>query len=367
MGIAHFVIKRFLLLILLLASTIYPASAAVVRESGLVRVEAPDQYAKYADAIVGHANAALRHLHSKTGDSLLVPVTFQLIATEREFIEEAGSIGENSLAVAFGGQNRVIINREAISQNASDRIEAVLAHELAHVYLDVKCRGPVPHWVHEGVAQMVAGEWMEAPSAMALAVASFTGGLIPAKDLVERFPSDITRRNQAYAQAYSFTRYIVREDFGNSLPSFLTAIRGDDGAAYLRSLSSSLDLLELENAWQRELRSPGTLLWLIASSGFLWGVAMVLVVLAYLVKRRRSQHLRRQWAREEMLAAEFGSMPVPSAFSDTGDDPWSEESEDAAGHFMDQHVAEGELYEKDYLGLEDDDDDDDEAGSYARR
>ncbi len=291
----------------------------VVLEQRLLRVEAPAENEKYAKSVLSHATAALRIVNDQAGEAMHIPITFEVVPTEKEFLTRAGGVGENSLAVSLGGQARVLISRPAMAESGSDKIRQVLVHELAHVYLDAKTAAPVPRWVHEGVAQALAGEWADAPSEGRMAIAAYTGGLIPLRNLINGFPSDQTRRDMAYAQSYSVVRYLVRNDFGNSLALFLRAIRGEEGKDYLKSLSGGIHLESVDYRWRSELRHPRFLFTIVLSSGFLWGAAALLLLFAYVVKRRRSKVLRQQWAREEMLAAEYGSMTVPHDTRETWD------------------------------------------------
>jgi hypothetical protein len=304
------------------------AAAPVVRESGLIRVEAPAGLDNYALSVMSHATAAMRTLNRATGDALLVPVKFIVAADERAFLALAGGEGEQSLAVSLGGQQTVVISRPAMMKSNPDKIQQVLAHELAHVYLDVRCKVPVPRWVHEGVAQMVAGEWTDAPGDGAMALAAYTGGLIPLSDLVATFPRDETQRTVAYAEAYSAMRYLVQTAHGNSLRNFLEKIRGDDGREYLKSLSEGVELAALQSRWQSELKSPLFVTTLLLGSGFFWGMAALLAVVAYAVVRRRGKKIRQGWATEEAMAAEWGEPPHEAEWiegaPDADDAAWQE-------------------------------------------
>jgi len=285
-----------------------PDNPVIGKEETLIRVEAADENQRYVQFVRGHATSALRALNQKTGDALLVPITFVVAENDSRFNELAGGGSEHSLAVAFGEEQKVIINYQLMAQSGADKIHQVLVHELAHVYLDVKCQPRVPHWVHEGVAQEIAGEWTTAPGDAQLAIAAYTGGLIPLDHLVHGFPRNASRRDQAYAEAYSAIRFLVREDYGNSLQAFLAAIRGTHGAEALKSLSGGIELDALELRWRNDLKSPLFALSILVSSGFFWGLAAVLVLIAYFYKRRRSKLIRQQWAREEAIAEEYESI-----------------------------------------------------------
>lgn len=278
-----------------------PEDSAVVVEQGLLRVEAPKGLGRYAENVLGHATAAMRSLNQSTGDALLVRVRFVVADTEARFLELTGSSGEQSLAVAFGGEQLVVISRPAMVKSGSDRIHQVLVHELAHVYLDVKCKAMVPRWVHEGVAQIVSGQWTDAPGEGTMAISAYTGGLLPLRDLVVSFPSDVSQRNLAYAESFSAMRFVVRERHENSLRHFLASVRGEEGKKYLESLAGGIALDALDQQWQGRLRSPVFLTTVFLGSSVFWGLGAILVVVAWVLKRRHSKVLREEWKQEDAL------------------------------------------------------------------
>lgn len=306
-------LRAMVLTLAVFGSISLPAAAAsgdaVVRESGLLRVEAPANFDRYADSVLSHATAAMRNLNQATGDPLLAPVRFILAPDEATFLELAGNEGEQSLAVSLGGAQTVVVSRPAMMKAGADKILQVLTHELAHVYLDVRCRGAVPRWVHEGVAQLLAGEWTDGPGDATLTIAAYTGGLIPLAELVQGFPLDVTRRQMAYAEAYSAVRFLVREDHSNSPHQFLRRLSGDDGREYLRTLSGGVELMALQKRWQTELRSPLAIAAILLGNGFFWGLSAALVIAAWFVVRRRSRVIRSRWAAEEAEAAEWNEPP----------------------------------------------------------
>lgn len=331
-------------------------TAPVQLKNDLVTVVAPAGRDTYAKTVMGHATAALRTVNNRTGDALLVPIQFTVAQTEADFKQQVGNTGENTLAVALGSRREIVINYEAMARSASDKIQQVLVHELAHVYLDVRCTGPVPHWVHEGVAQMMAGEWPDSPGSGHLALSAYTGGLIPLRELVSGFPIDISRRNMAYAESLSAVQFLVQQDYGGSLKQFLAAIRGEQGEARLKELAGGVALDAFTLRWKTDLRSPVYLLGVLVSSGFFWGVTALLVVAAWVVVRRRSRLIRKQWAYEEAMAGEFES--IIDRVERFDEELASAHGDDAPLYDDDEHYLEETPYDR-YLAEKEESDPDD--------
>jgi hypothetical protein len=262
-------------------------------------IECRPQEQKWAADLVKAAAAARRRLNDVTRDALMVRIRMILAPTKQLFLELAGGGAENSVAVAMGGQQLVIVNMEQLQSQGFEQVGNILVHELAHVYLDVRCNGPVPRWLHEGVAQMAAGEITGSGSSLLLA--RMFGRLIPLGELEQRFPPGLEREQLAYRESHSVVEFIVNKRHDGSLPAFLESIRGEDGAHDLDLFWSPVYREALQAQWRASIGGWREWLVAIATSGSFWTVIAALTVLAWFVRRRRSKALRREWDEEEKL------------------------------------------------------------------
>jgi hypothetical protein len=127
-----------------------------------------------------------------------------------------------------------------------------IPHELAHI-LTYDLMGEryslLPVWLSEGLATQV--ELAANPDyPLALSAASEQGALLPINDLCESFPPERGRLFLAYAEAGSFTRFVV-DKFGQTGLLALISAYGDGqncAQGMQRALGQPLD--KLENEWR---------------------------------------------------------------------------------------------------------------------
>jgi hypothetical protein len=262
-------------------------------------IEAREEEHKWAPDIIKAAVAARRRLNEVTRDALMVRIRMILAPTQQLFLQLAGGGAENSVAVAVGGQQLVIINMEQLRSQGFERFGNVLVHELAHVYLDVRCTGPVPRWLHEGIAQTIAGE--ATGSASSLLLAKMLGQLIPLSDIERRFPTGLEREQLAYRESYSVVEFLIAHRHDGSMPALLSSIRGDEGLHNVELYWSPVYRDALQSQWRATIGGWREWAGAVATSGSFWTLIAALTVLAWFVRRRRNKDLRREWDEEEKL------------------------------------------------------------------
>lgn len=150
------------------------------------------------------------------------PARFTVIVyAERNFRRVAG---QRDWAVGlYDGRIRV-----RLDDLGSDRIQPVIAHELAHAFL-AQTYGPmVPIWVHEGFAQF----FQESPTQDRRPLEPFVlwaakASWIPLKWLDHHFQQPSSREDlgRAYFQAWVVFGFLVRQAGMDSLKRFLAALQ----------------------------------------------------------------------------------------------------------------------------------------------
>jgi hypothetical protein len=190
-------------------------------------------------------------------------------------------------------------------------LDQTLAHELAHLALDRAIgEGRVPRWLTEGFAWQHSADasWERGWTLMGAVV---RGDIRRLHELEDRFPADERAVGLAYAESYDFVGFLVARGRWQDSDD-----DGDTGAyrQFLAELSQgkSLDdaalsaygrnIVQLETEWLGTLRDR--YLWLPASVlvGMVWGLGGVLLVLAWMRRKRQGRARMRQWELEEALA-----------------------------------------------------------------
>jgi hypothetical protein len=214
--------------------------------------------------------------------------------------------------VAKGTQGLVVLDVESLARSPLGSTRGVLIHELVHLVLHerfVNASHGLPAWLEEGVAQVLAGT-IHLGEDDVLDGALLSGTLLSIQQLEEGFPSDPMGARLAYAESESFVQYLETRMGGGRLGSLLDAFQeGDVFVALDRATGESYgDLEKGWIEWLHERRSP-ILSFLRRMSWF--GFGAVLVVLAFLRRRRRDAALRRGW--------ESTDPPASSPESESGD------------------------------------------------
>lgn len=179
-------------------------------------------------------------------------------------------------------------------------MDAVLTHELSHVALRRAVGGAeLPRWFVEGVAVYQAGEYgME--RTRTLWQATVQGRVVPLERLSDRFPARPHQVNVAYAQSADLVAYLRRDDGGaRRFREVLANVRS--GMSFEQAVRSAygVSLVVIEDRWREDLHSRFRTMPLLVSGGTFWALASVLIVLAYVRRKKRNKKVLTKWAEDE--------------------------------------------------------------------
>jgi hypothetical protein len=217
---------------------------------------------------------------------------------------------------------------------------STLRHELAHIALGSALGKRAPHWLHEGFAYQHSAEWSWERTET-LAGMTWFGGIIPLEQLDHSFPAEENPAHRAYAESYDFVGYLSRRgrwedkaDDGDRWPfrRFLTAVgQGTDiDAAARRSFGKPIR--ELFDEWREDMSKRYMLAPIGVLGLALWVLCAVLLMLAYLRKRRHNRRRIGEWERQERREddeiARLRPVIVPPYVPWPGEDPFKDVDED---------------------------------------
>jgi hypothetical protein len=231
-------------------------------------------------------------------------VTRVYLASSQKMFQEiqpGGKIQSWSAAVAYPGENLIVmLSPRAIKRGHMD-LSTIFKHEFTHIVLGRAFQGSedIPHWLHEGLAMYESREW-DFRRVSTITRAVLTGTLIPLSEITQRFPQEENRADLAYCQSFylisflitkygrpPFHRFIREYSLGSPLNQVLVEIYG-------------MGLDQLEEQWQGYLRMRFSWIPLITSATALWFLLALLFILAYAKKRRAKRQLYEQWDKEEL-------------------------------------------------------------------
>ncbi len=215
-----------------------------------------------------------------------------------------------------------------------------LRHELAHLALGAALGPRAPHWLHEGFAYQHSPEYSN-ERIETLAGMAWLGNVIPLNELDAAFPDGEIPAHRAYAESYDFVRYLANrgrwedtEDDGNRYPfrRFLYELAQGASVDTAAIKSFGRPIGPLFEEWKSDLAKRYRLVPLGLVGLALWIAVALLLVLAYLRRRRQNKRRVAQWEADEAARKAREGIAqvvvVPPYVPWPGDDPLGEPDED---------------------------------------
>ncbi len=177
--------------------------------------------------------------------------------------------------------------------------ESTLRHELSHVAMRIASGdNAVPRWLDEGFAMLTASQ-SGIDRATVLLQATMRGALHEFPELDRGWPAESARAQVAYAQSRHFVQWAERQWGDDVFRRVLVRVRnGEAFADAFRAETDTLLSVALQR-WEAAAQVRFSTLPLGLGGGFAWGVAAVLITLAWRRRRRlREAAFRRMEERE---------------------------------------------------------------------
>ena len=282
--------------------TLMPDADIRTRADSNIEIEYLKDDEPWVREVISRCDAARRVVSRATGDAFLINIRVLFAPDKDAFVRLVGGWAENSSAVAITGTNQVVINADSMRKGPAGTLGSTLQHELAHLYIGVRCLKPIPRWLNEGIAQRVAGEWQVEDSA-AVVMAKSIGGLIPLRDIQHAFPVEADRQRLAYRESFSVVQFIEATRYNGSFDAMVAALTGERGVHQIDRYWDSLYRESLDADWRKSLKFSRNWPLLTTSDGMFWGIGAVLLVLAWLVVRYRRRIRHAEWDEEERVYA----------------------------------------------------------------
>lgn len=216
-----------------------------------------------------------------------------------------------AVGVAYPASGLVLLTLSAPETWERPDVPQVLAHELSHVALHRAAGGhPVPRWLTEGLAIHQARE-RSFERVQTLWDATVRGTLIPLDDLSRSFPSRPHQVSVAYAESADFVEWLRRRGDGDRQFAELVS-RMARGQPFETAVSQtwSAGIGQLEHEWRAGLAERYGALPLLLGTGVIWALIAILVVLAWLRRRRDARATLSEWAIREREADEAAAAPA---------------------------------------------------------
>lgn len=151
--------------------------------------------------VTADAEATLYEVRARLGSTSCAPITITLVPAmaDAPLLDPPWHLPSWAAGAAMVGERRIVIG--VTSDRQVQHRHNTLVHELAHVVsADVAHGKPLPRWLDEGIARIVAGEH-GASDLSILAHARVAGRHFPLSSLKAGFPPGAADAGLAYAEA----------------------------------------------------------------------------------------------------------------------------------------------------------------------
>ncbi len=253
----------------------------------------------YARDILKQAPGAKSLLEEQLHRSFDQPVSIVISASAEFGKIQPGSPPEWASATAYPEKNLIFL--KPLARADVEDVGQTFLHELAHLLIYQRLNGrPVPHWFDEGMAVLASGEF-SFDRFRILAQIGISGQYLRFSELDQGFPFNTNLAQLAYLESEDMVSFIMDtlgpEKYGQLLDRIAA---GDDFYAALAKLSG-MPFNEMEKNWLHRLRYRYGLALALGGSGSLWFLVSVLFLAAYIVKRRKTREIKREFETEEQM------------------------------------------------------------------
>jgi hypothetical protein len=281
-----------------------PAGAQQVLAGGGVRVIHAPRHAPLAREVLA---AARRPLVLPGLGSAAAPesTTIVLAADPGQWSAATGGMApEWAGGVAFPDERLIVLPIYPSAAVRTAETGTVLRHELVHVLLQERLPGAIPRWFHEGYAEVASGSW-DVASAWQLRVAFVMGRAPPLDSLALNWPRGSGEAQLAYLLSATAVEHMRRRTGEDGFALLMANWRRDGSLEQAVRSTWGMTMGQLEDEWREDVRSRYGWLLAAGSVGLVWFIATVLVLLAWIPRRRRNR------VRMDAMRAEERMLPPP--------------------------------------------------------
>ncbi len=256
-------------------------------------------------------------------DTMTYKPSIHIVGDLKEFNKLIrGRFPDWGAAAAFA-ERKLIAIKSPDKFNIGKSLDELLIHEYAHLAISHKTGlYSAPRWLHEGIAMFVSMEWSWSDN-LAMNRAAVFDQFLSLRDIENMNRYNESKAHVAYAQSYLAVKYI-HDNYGrNSLAVLLGELARGRNLSTALMASTGATLPEFENEFHVYLSQRFNIAMLFMDTMFFWlGLALVVVVAAFMRYRKRRQYYK-QWEEDEKLHStdfDYGDPDNPEQVDD--DEPW---------------------------------------------
>ena len=289
------------------------------------RVHAHPDDVRVAHRLSRHAEEAVPRLAEALGVPPGATIDIFVAPTQDRFMEmQPGRPPEWADGTAWPTRGLVFLRTPRLRPGTDEPLEQVLDHELVHIVLGrAFAPRPVPHWLQEGAAQLLARQYTPELTER-LAMGQLGDSLFSLDSLTRSFPADPVRARLAYAQSADLVAYLQNTYGKQALPTLTLALAQGADVDEALFQATGKDAIALDQEWRARIASSPMWLGPLVADTTLLGGAALMLIFGGIAHRRKRRRVLERWEREEAaqnavydaLAGEWpglSSLPVTAA------------------------------------------------------
>ena len=222
-----------------------------------------------------------------------------LTNSESEFQSySADGFPEWAQAIAFV-KKKIIIIRMA-NADEINRLPQVFLHELVHIYLGIQYfNTDVPTWLHEGIAQWLSNENLNADEQVLIANALYSNKLSSLSSLDSMFTFSSNQARLGYALARSAIDYFDRQYDTSGLVEILNLLAKNQSMDFAFKKATGRDFIDFEVGWFAFIDDQYKWLILLNVPSLVWVFLVVLFFVAVIRRHFKNKKIIRSWPEEQ--------------------------------------------------------------------
>ncbi|MBI5867996.1 MAG: hypothetical protein HZB43_06855 [candidate division Zixibacteria bacterium] len=234
-----------------------------------------------------------------------------------------GHFPDWGVACAVADENLIAV-RSPRDYPITQAIPEVLSHELAHLHFEaVVGHHRPPRWMNEGYAQQFAHEWKYGDD-WVVARAVFMDQALALEDIdgVNSFRD--AKARLAYAESYLAMGYFLKTYGWEGLMLLGRSLREGGGWNDGFKAATGADYVTFQKEFAKHLRDNYSWAAFLGDTVLFWILLVLIFIVLYLMKRRRSALKLADWDRQEKIEDVLYS-PFERAHEQPGESPTQED------------------------------------------
>ena len=212
-----------------------------------------------------------------------------------------------AVGYAYPLKRRIVIKNPSFLENRKLELARVVKHEIVHVIFGARVGEQmknVPLWFNEGLAMYGSEEWSHSRYWLMLTNV-FSKSIIPLDQLSYQFPEGKRLAQLAYAESFSAVSMIARDHGDKKLREITDLLAMGEDMDNALMFATGMNLAQFQQQWMQYLTKHYKWFSILSSSMLLWGAVSLIVVWAYLRRRRLKRMKITEWEEEENQQDEF--------------------------------------------------------------